>query len=96
MDYELKKLVNTPHDQLSRVDRMRKKLVMVPPGVFIYSLLFKGGILDGWHGWYYALQRFVAESLLSLKLLEHRFCSARVKESVEQLPAETAAGGPRF
>ncbi len=93
MDYELKKLVSTPSDQLSRVDRMRMKLVVVPPLFFLYSLLYKRGILDGWHGWFYALQRFVAESLLSLKLLEHRLSGAHLSESAELPPAETTVGG---
>jgi len=30
------------------------------------------GLLDGRAGWYYALQRGVAEAVLSLKLLEHQ------------------------
>jgi len=32
--------------------------------------MLKGGILDGWRGWYYALQRMFAETLLSIRLIE--------------------------
>ena len=32
----------------------------------------KGAAFDGWRGWYYALQRMLAETMLSLRLLERR------------------------
>jgi len=35
-------------------------------------LLVRGVILDGWPGWYYAFQRALAETLLSLRLIEAR------------------------
>jgi len=70
---EIAKMTSTPRDRLSRADRLRMKLVIVPPGVFFYSLFIRGGILDGWAGWFYALSRLVAESLISLGLLEHWF-----------------------
>ncbi|HEX3869103.1 MAG TPA: glycosyltransferase family 2 protein, partial [Pirellulales bacterium] len=92
MDQELTKLLNTPRAQLGFVDRLRTKLVIAPPGVFLYSLLLKGGILDGWPGWFYALQRLVAESLLSLKLLEYRLRGPKVSQAREVL-ADAVHGG---
>ena len=35
----------------------------------LYCLFVKRGLLDGWPGWYYALQRTIAETILSLNLL---------------------------
>jgi len=56
--------------ELSRVDKMRKWLIIVPLAMPIYLLLVRGLIFDGWNGWYYAFQRTVAEMMLSLRLLE--------------------------
>ncbi len=68
---EVKKLTTTPPDQLSLADKIRKTKVLAPFVVLIYCLVVKGGMFDGWHGWYYALQRFLAETLLALRLIEH-------------------------
>ena len=51
-------------------DWVRKQVVLAPFVVFFYCLILKGGILDGWRGWYYAFQRMLAELLLALHLLE--------------------------
>jgi glycosyltransferase involved in cell wall biosynthesis len=56
--------------ELSRMDKMRKWLIIVPLAMPIYLLLVRGLIFDGWNGWYYAFQRTVAEMMLSLRLLE--------------------------
>ncbi|HEY8669750.1 MAG TPA: hypothetical protein VIL63_02830 [Terriglobales bacterium] len=41
----------------------------------LYLLFARGLILDGWPGWYYVLQRTIAEMLLSLRLLEAKLKS---------------------
>ena len=46
--------------------------VPAPFLVFFYTLFVKGLILDGWPGWYYVLQRTLAETVLSLRLMEAR------------------------
>ena len=62
-----------PHAAPLRLqDRLRRLLVVMPWLMPCYSLFVAGGILDGWPGLYYALQRGVAELILSLKLLERR------------------------
>jgi len=61
--------------ELNRVDKMRKWLIIVPLAMPIYLLLVRGLIFDGWNGWYYAFQRTVAETMLSLRLLEHKLKS---------------------
>lgn len=67
---EAQKLSQTPFQQLSWGDKLRKLKVPAPFIVFFYCLILKGGILDGWRGWYYACQRLLAELLLSIRLLE--------------------------
>jgi glycosyltransferase involved in cell wall biosynthesis len=70
MVVEAKKLLETPDRELSFGDRLRKTIIFAPFAILIYCLILKGGILDGWRGWYYAFQRMFAEILLSLHLLE--------------------------
>ncbi len=70
MVIEAKKLLETPDSELSFGDKLRKRKLVAPFVVLIYCLLLKGGILDGWRGWYYAFQRMFAETLLSLRLIE--------------------------
>jgi hypothetical protein len=41
----------------------------------LYTLLIKGCILDGWAGWYYALQRMLAETLIAIEILDRRLRS---------------------
>ncbi len=67
---EAKKLLETPEYELSLGDRIRKQKIFAPFIILIYCLILKGGIFDGWQGWYYAFQRLLAEILLSLRLIE--------------------------
>ena len=67
---EARKLLTTPTSKLSFADRLRKQKVFAPIVILVYCLIFKGGILDGWAGWYYAWQRMLAEILLAIRLIE--------------------------
>lgn len=67
---EVKKLRETPSSDLRITDRVRTLKIVAPFLVLFYCLIIKGGLLDGWAGWYYAFQRFFAETLLSIRLLE--------------------------
>jgi glycosyltransferase involved in cell wall biosynthesis len=58
------------NERLSRIDRWRMKIVVVPILMPIYLLLVRGLIFDGWNGWYYTFQRTVAEMMLALRLLQ--------------------------
>jgi glycosyltransferase involved in cell wall biosynthesis len=69
---EARHLRATPNEQLNRQDRLRKKIVFAPWVIFLYLLIGRGLILDGWPGWYYVCQRTIAEMLLSLRLLTER------------------------
>lgn len=70
MIIEAKKLLETPKSELSLSDRIRKQKILAPFVVLFYCLILKGGIFDGWHGWYYAFQRMLAEILLAIRIME--------------------------
>ncbi|MBD2493048.1 glycosyltransferase family 2 protein [Nostoc sp. FACHB-280] len=67
---EAEKILTTPIHQLSWGDRIRKQKILAPFIILFYCLFLKGGVLDGWQGWYYAFQRVLAEILLSIRLIE--------------------------
>jgi glycosyltransferase involved in cell wall biosynthesis len=66
---EAEKLATQPWMALGWADRLRRTRVLGPPAAAIHCLLFKGLILDGPAGLFYAAQRVVAELILSLHLL---------------------------
>jgi glycosyltransferase involved in cell wall biosynthesis len=66
---EADKLRSARVNSLNLADRIRRLRIVAPVAIFCYCLM-KGGILDGWAGLYYAMQRSFAELLLSLYLLE--------------------------
>ena len=70
MIIEAQKLRDTQLNQLSWGDKIRKQKILAPFIILIYCLILRGGILDGWRGWHYALQRMFAETLLSIRLIE--------------------------
>ena len=67
---EAAKLAGTPLGELNLPDRLRHKMIVAPFLVFFFTLLVKGLILDGWPGWFYVVQRTIAELMLSLRLVE--------------------------
>jgi glycosyltransferase involved in cell wall biosynthesis len=77
MRLEARKLRSTPAARLGWPDRIRKLVVLAPALVFVHCLLVKGCILDGREGLTYALQRAVAEGILSLFLLEEAMRNGR-------------------
>jgi glycosyltransferase involved in cell wall biosynthesis len=83
---EAEHLLNLNRDALRIRDRVRLAVWPAPIAVFVYTLLVKGCLLDGWRGWYYALQRALAETLLSLEIIERRLSSEKIisKESAEK------------
>ncbi|HEX3881955.1 MAG TPA: glycosyltransferase family 2 protein [Stellaceae bacterium] len=62
---------------LSRADRLRRTGWAAPFAVFFYTLLVKRCLFDGWPGWFYTLQRLLAEILLALELIDRRLGGAR-------------------
>jgi glycosyltransferase involved in cell wall biosynthesis len=77
MVIESKKLLETPDRELSWGDKLRKRKIIAPFVILIYCLIIKGGIFDGWQGWYYAFQRTLAELLLSIHIIEAEYLRDR-------------------
>ncbi|WP_009959364.1 glycosyltransferase family 2 protein [Verrucomicrobium spinosum] len=69
---EAEKLATALDASLSLQDRLRKSMVLAPFATLIYCLFAKGLLFDGWRGWFYTLQRVLAEVILALHLLDHR------------------------
>lgn len=67
-ELEAQKLLAADATELRSVDRLRRWIVVVPPVMLAYCLFVRGGILDGWQGFYYAFQRTMAELMLSVNL----------------------------
>jgi glycosyltransferase involved in cell wall biosynthesis len=69
---EAEYLLGANRDALRMVDKVRLAAWPSPLTVLLYTLLVKGCILDGWIGWYYALQRLLAETLISLEIIDQQ------------------------
>lgn len=69
---EAAKLATARPADLGAIDRLRATAVLGPPAVALYCLVGKGLILEGRAGWYYTLQRTLAEVTLALRLLERK------------------------
>lgn len=65
-------LDNAGQNSLNRGDRIRRMAWPAPILIFFYTLVVKGCILDGWAGWYYALQRVLAEILIALEIVDRK------------------------
>ncbi|MCB1209033.1 MAG: glycosyltransferase family 2 protein [Verrucomicrobiales bacterium] len=70
---EADKLTAADSSTLRPQDKLRRTMFAAIPATLIYTLIVKGTILDGWRGWYYTLQRTIAEVMLTLRLLEKKF-----------------------
>jgi glycosyltransferase involved in cell wall biosynthesis len=77
MQLEADKLATTPFAHLGLADRLRRLIVFAPPAMFLFCLFVRGNLLDGYRGVYYALQRAVAELILSLHLVSRALRRSR-------------------
>jgi hypothetical protein len=96
MVIEARQLVTARVDELNFADKIRKRVFFAPPVIFVYLLFVRGLILDGWPGWFYVLQRTLAETLLSLRLLTARQAledGAESRNNMSSVPP--APGRPR-
>lgn len=66
-------LRSTPWHRLGWRDRLRRLVVVTPWLVPLYCLTVGRGLLDGRRGLFYALQRGIAEAILSARLLSSAF-----------------------
>jgi len=76
---EARYLIATPRAKLKRMGRIRSLGWLSPFAVLFYTLFVEGCILDGWPGWYYALQRLCAEILITLELLDLRLRGSKTE-----------------
>jgi glycosyltransferase involved in cell wall biosynthesis len=69
---EARHLLGTPRDRLRLSDRVRRLGWLSPWLVGAYTLVVKRCALDGWRGWFYVLQRVLAETLIALEIIDRR------------------------
>jgi glycosyltransferase involved in cell wall biosynthesis len=69
---EAEYLVSSDWAGLGMADRIRLAAWPAPFAVLIYTLIIKGCLLDGWPGWFYALQRMFFEILIALEVIDRR------------------------
>jgi glycosyltransferase involved in cell wall biosynthesis len=72
-------LTSLPRSRLRPADRIRLTAVLGPLAVFLYTLIAKRCILDGWPGWLYVLQRTVAETMIAAELVDRRLAKLRLR-----------------
>jgi glycosyltransferase involved in cell wall biosynthesis len=77
-------LLDAPREVLRRTDKIRLMGWPAPIGVFFYTLFVKGCLLDGWPGWFYALQRVIAEALLALEIIDRRLGGGQRLDSADE------------
>jgi glycosyltransferase involved in cell wall biosynthesis len=101
---EAEKLLSAELGSLSWTDRVRCWRVVAPAAMLFYCLIIRGGVLDGWAGFYYAFQRALAELMLSLYLLDYDLKSSEIGvrssnselEDAHRSDAENAESAPRI
>jgi glycosyltransferase involved in cell wall biosynthesis len=71
-ELEAKKLLTSDPGTLAWTDRVRRWRIVAPVAMLFYCLIIRGGVRDGWAGFYYAFQRALAELMLSLYLIENK------------------------
>lgn len=65
-------LMGQPMASLRLVDRIRLTCVLGPFFAVVYTLFIKRCILDGWPGWFYVLQRMIAEVMIAAELVDRK------------------------
>jgi glycosyltransferase involved in cell wall biosynthesis len=70
-------LLTKPRDELRRSERIRLVGWLAPGLVFLHTLFIKRCVFDGWPGWFYVLQRSLAEIMIAIEIIDrkHRFLS---------------------
>ena len=86
---EVDKLLSADPGQLGWPDRIRKRKFISPFLALLYCLFIKRGILDGKAGLYYAFQRMLAETILSVYLFDHEL--ARPDAQRDSEPGQAVA-----
>lgn len=69
---EAEYLLDLRSSALRRTDKIRLMAWPAPLAIFLYTLFIKGCLFEGWPGWYYALERTIAEMLLALEIIDRK------------------------
>jgi hypothetical protein len=78
---EVDYLLNAHAGALRTSDRIRLMAWPAPLAVFFYVMFVKGCFWDGWAGWFYVVQRVVAEALIVLELIDRRFSANKPSDT---------------
>ncbi|MGJ0396988.1 MAG: glycosyltransferase family 2 protein [Methylocystis sp.] len=81
-----------PAGSLRTVDRLRRMGWAAPILVFLYTLIWKRCLFDGWRGWLYVLQRTLAETMIALEIVDRRL---QRQEAARGLAATPLTDEPR-
>lgn len=81
MRLEAAVLLGTPFEKLDLQDKARRLLFVAPLAMFAYCLIVKFALFDGRRGLLYACQRAVAETILTVILLQEMVSQRRLKSS---------------
>ena len=65
-------LLSASRSALNPADRVRRMAWPAPPLALLYTLFVKRCIFDGWPGWVYAMQRALAEIMITVEILDRR------------------------
>jgi len=65
-------LLGMQRGNMRLTDRIRLTGWAAPFFVFLYALIWKRCLLDGWPGWLYVLQRTLAETMIALEIVDRR------------------------
>jgi glycosyltransferase involved in cell wall biosynthesis len=74
---EAEHLLSANRSTLKNADRIRLAIWPAPFLALVYTLFVKGCLFDGWPGWFYALQRLLAETMIALAILDRRLKQRR-------------------
>jgi glycosyltransferase involved in cell wall biosynthesis len=85
---EAEKLLSSDPKSHSLPDRLRRWILPAAPAALVYAFIVKGCLLDGWPGWFYALQRTYAELLLSLEMLDRQLAGGATSDPASSNRAE--------
>lgn len=69
---EAEYLLTMPTGQLRTTERLRRLGWAAPALVFVYTLLVKRCLLDGWPGWLYVLQRTLSEIMIAIEICDRK------------------------
>jgi glycosyltransferase involved in cell wall biosynthesis len=83
---EAEYLLNADTSALSASDRLRRLAWPAPIIVFFYVLLVQRCLFDGWPGWFYTLQRVLAECMIAVELIDRRLRRAPSRKNSESGP----------